>query len=88
MGALAAASKRRDEDGMTIDDLYEALGELKKAMVFGFDNVDKRFDGTDGRLDGIDARLEGIDARLGRLETRSVRLETRVEAVEDQLRDM
>ena len=64
---------------MTIDDLYEALGELKKAMDFGFDNVGERFDGAD-------ARLDGIDVRLGRVETRLERLETRVEAVEDSVK--
>ena len=54
MGALAAASARRDENDMTLDDLYGALRFLHDAVEFGFKNanlrIDEHFDSLGTRL--------------------------------------
>jgi chromosome segregation ATPase len=78
MGALAAASARRDENDMTLDDLYGALRFLHEAVEFGFKNANLRID---EHFDSLGTRLELVDQHIQRLETRIEDVEKKLEGL-------
>jgi len=63
---------------MTIDDVFEAVMQLKGATELGFKRHDARFDGLEHRIRDVDVKVDHVERRMGRLETRIESIETNV----------
>ena len=69
----------------TLNQIGQAIAELRVEVAGGFARVDQRLGGMGERLAGVDERLAGVDERLGGMDERLGGMDERLAGVDERL---